>query len=90
MIKPLDIVRTPLGGIAMVTEYGSSGASIDYLGGGNPTGEKSAWWHGEDLTVLDSIPRLLANAMAHPFGQNKKQGDVFFGDAARQSAEGGV
>ena len=83
MPKPLDIVRTPKGALAMVTEVGEDGQSaIDYLGGYDiaATSEKNAWWAESELTVLDSIPRLLANAMAHPFGANKHQGDRFFGD----------
>lgn len=78
-LRPLDIVMTPGGGVAIVTEVCVDGsASIDYLRNCNPGGEKSAWWHPsnqERLIRVDSITRLLANAMAHPFGQNTRQGD---------------
>ena len=79
-MKPLDIIRTPGGGLAVVTEVCSDGsASIEFLHGCNPADEKNAWWGDRDLlVVLDSIPRLLANAMAHPFGTNTKQGNRFF------------
>lgn len=31
-----------------------------------------------ELEVIDNLPRIIANAMAHPFGDNKEQGDEFF------------
>lgn len=79
-MKALDIVRTPKGGIAIVTEVGDRGdASITFLKGSNRTFEKNAWWGAtEGLVIIDSIPRLLANAMAHPFGSSKQQGDRDF------------
>lgn len=87
-MKPLDIVRTPNGFLAMVTEVGTREtrqgiiwtASIQYLKGQPNAGQqKSAWWdETEGLEVLDSIPNLMASAMYHPFGVNKDQGDRFF------------
>jgi hypothetical protein len=77
-IKALDIVNTPLGAIALVTEAGDGQCSITFLAETKRTGEKNAWWDEDELTWVDSIPRLLANAMAHPFGTNKRQGDENF------------
>lgn len=79
--KPLDFVRTPKGAIALVTETNDEGrsASIRFLGGGSPTGEKSAWWEdGDGLVVIDSLPRLLADATAHPFGRGRYDVAYFF------------
>lgn len=79
-MKALDFVKTPGGAIALVTEVNPDGtASITYLGGGNPSNEKNAWWRpDEGLVVVESLPRLLANAVPHPFGQNKYQGNFLF------------
>ncbi len=67
----------------MVTETngGGSSASIAFLGGGNPTGERNAWWHeGEGLLVIDSLPRLLAKEMAHPFGTGREDVLAIYGE----------
>lgn len=79
-LKPLDIVQTPKGAIALVVEVAGDGcASINYLAGSARTGEHNAWWcSGDGLVVLDSLPHLLAKAMAHPFGSNGQQADWFF------------
>jgi hypothetical protein len=77
-LKPLDFVKTPKGNIAIVTEinekdYGSGiSVSIEFLGGGNPTGEKNAWWDMDELAVVDNLPSLLARNLVHPFGSGKK------------------
>jgi hypothetical protein len=76
-MKPLDFVRTPKMGVAMVTETtvtdGKVRASISYIGGGNPTEEKNQWWEEHELQVLDNFPSLLSRNMAHPFGDGKIQ-----------------
>ena len=79
-MKALDIVRTPKGGIAFVTETNDGGeiASIDYINGCNPGNEHNAWWRENELEVLDSIPRLIANATYHPFGTGEKDVKKFF------------
>lgn len=64
-MKPLDIVRTPKGALALVTETNGNGTSalITYIGG-NPHGEYIAWWRQVDgLVVVDSLPNLLARSM---------------------------
>lgn len=77
MKKPLDIVRTPRGGIAMITESSADDThAVDYID--NPNGEHNAWWQGSDLQYLHNIPALLTNAMAHPFGSNKNLGEVYY------------
>jgi hypothetical protein len=82
-LKPLDIVRTPKGGIAVITESGlpskfnnNDRHSIDFID--NPYREYNAWWNDNELQYLTSIPALLTNAMAHPFGNNKKLGEKYF------------
>jgi len=83
MKKPLDIVRTPKGGIAVITEtslptenFKIPRHSIDYIT--NPGREHNAWWNDGDLTFLHSIPAILVSAMAHPFGSNGKLGLIFY------------
>jgi hypothetical protein len=82
MKKPLDIVRTPRGGIAVITETsiphngGSVTHSLDYID--NPHGEHNAWWQDDNLQYLHSIPALITNAMAHPFGNSTHTGKLFF------------
>lgn len=83
-IKPLDIVKTPAGGIAIVTETNNQGQDIviSYIESCNPLNEKNAWWHISDtkkLKVIDSLPRLLAASMAHPFGDGETDVEYFFG-----------
>lgn len=82
-LKPLDLVRTPKGAHALVTEVGEDGgANIDYFALEEPTGEKNAWWRPGDedgpLVVLDSLPRLLSAAAAHPFGNNRDRAAAYF------------
>jgi hypothetical protein len=78
-MKALDFVRTPKGGLAVISEVGEDGqASITYLKDCNPGREHNAWWSARQLTVIDSIPSLLANMAAHPFGRNTNQGDRDF------------
>jgi hypothetical protein len=74
LYRALDIVRTPGGGVAIVTETNDNGvmASLEYFGGLNPKGEYNAWWRdGDGLIVIDSLPHLLARTMAHPFGSGR-------------------
>ena len=75
MIKPLDIVQTPKGGIAMVTECSPATEnlnvhrySVDYII--NLEHEHNAWWQENQLVKLTSIPVLVSKAMCHPFGGN--------------------
>lgn len=83
MIKPLDIVKTPKGGIAMVTEcspatdsWPVNKYSIDYII--NPEHERNAWWMENELEKLVSIPVLIAKAMCHPFGDNEHKVEQVF------------
>lgn len=78
MIKPLDLVETPGGGLALVTEMSPANDnikrnqySITFLKGKNPNREHNAWWYEEQLTLVDSILTIIAEAMCHPFGNNK-------------------
>lgn len=79
-MKALDIVITPGGGIAIIKETNNNGkqASIDYINELNPNQEHNAWWFEKDLKVIDSLPNILAKAMAHPFGDGKKDVEIFF------------
>lgn len=80
MVKPLDFVITPKGGIAFVKETNMDGtrASITYLGGGNPTNEYNAWWNANDLKIIDNLPSLLSRELSHPFGDGKKDALKFY------------
>lgn len=77
MIQPLDLVETPNGGLALVTEmspasdnYKVNSYSLDFLPGRKRTGDYNAWWEESKLTYVCSIPAMLAQAMAHPMGNN--------------------
>lgn len=67
-MKALDIVRTPKGSIALVSETVGQGTRISIKFIGCDHGEKNAWWDASALEFLDSLPRVLANATAHPMG----------------------
>lgn len=90
--KPLDIVQTPSGAIAIITDCWADEddfqqISLQYLANCKTT-DKCAWWSNrrfsntvhvlDDLVLLDSIPHLLANAVAHNMGSCTKQGNRFF------------
>lgn len=79
-MKALDIVRTPKGGIAFITETNDNGkkASISYINDLNIGNEHNAWWDVNELDVIDSIPRLIAYATCHPFGRGSKDVKAFF------------
>lgn len=72
--RALDIVRTPMGRIGMITETIKQGseASITFLLNDKKTGEKNAWWDVGELEIIDDIPRLLAESMQHPFNSRKE------------------
>jgi hypothetical protein len=73
-MKALDIVRTPKGAIGFITETKDNGqtASINFIGDTNKEWEKNAWWDLGELEIIDSIPKMVATAMCHPFGQGHK------------------
>jgi hypothetical protein len=88
----LDIVQTKSGAIAIVKEVyidsnGYENVSLHYLASMKNT-EKCAWWSNQkfanttdildDLILLDSIPHLLSNCVAHNMGTNTTQGNRFF------------
>lgn len=74
MLKHLDIVETPKGGIALVKEVsmtqGLRKYSLIYFK--NPGLEPTAWWAEINLTKIANLPKILAKAMAHPFGNGEK------------------
>jgi hypothetical protein len=90
-MKALDFVKTPKGFIALIKETNNNGeqASIDFVGGGNPSGEKSAWWSKEELEVIDSLPHMLARSTCHPFGSGEKDADKFHGVRQESKQSGG-
>lgn len=79
-MKALDIVITPKGGIAFITETNNEGkqASISYIGGMNPGNMHCAWWDESELTVIDSIPRMLALAMTNKYGSHQCDIEKFY------------
>lgn len=66
-LKPLDIVRTKVGGhIGLVEQVDRDGAaSLTFLGAENPNA-KSAWWDPAELKLIDTLPRWIARATANP------------------------
>lgn len=79
-MKALDIVKTPLGGIGFITETNNGGkqASVRFIKTLNPKNEYNAWYNKDELEVIDSIPRMLAEATCHPFGSGKDDVNEFF------------
>ena len=74
MFRPLDLVLTPGGVLAMVIEVSPWGdCQIEFLTHQKVIGEKVAWWNESDgLIIMDSIPRLLTRAMCHPSGNSAR------------------
>lgn len=79
-MKALDIIKTPRGSIGIIVETNNGGtqASVDFIRGCDENGDKSAWWTIKELEIIDSLPRILASAMCHPFGSGKKDIEMFF------------
>ena len=79
-MKALDIVKTPKGGIALITETTDSGkkAVIMFIETLNAEKERNAWWYTSELVVIDSLPRIIAMATANPFGHGKEDVKEFF------------
>ena len=71
IMKALDIVKIDTGAVGVVTEGSSAGCSVKWFGGAE---NKVAWWQeGEQgLKVIDSLPSILCETMAHPFGSGAK------------------
>lgn len=74
ILQPLDFVKTPDGGIAIVTERNPAGNglperySITYI----YKSGMNAWWSGSDLEYLTNLPLLLAEGLTHPFSSYGK------------------
>jgi len=77
VLKPLDLVKTPRGSFAIITEQNDNSYSIRFIG--SSYGDKNAWWQqNEGLEYLDNLPRVLAVSMCHPFGNGKGQAEDAF------------
>ena len=72
IMKALDIVRTPKGGIAFITETNNEGtkASINYIGDLNVGDEHNAWWSKSDLEVISSIPSSPVVILSFTLGRS--------------------
>lgn len=70
-MRALDIVLTPNGSLGIITETNDKGgsASIEFIGNLRVGNDKNAWWRRAELTVVDSLPKILARTMYHPFGR---------------------
>lgn len=70
-MRALDIVKTPNGSLGIITETNGKGgrASIEFIGNLRVGNDKNAWWLRSELMVVDSLPKLLARTMYHPFGK---------------------
>lgn len=87
-LKALDFVVTPKGSIAMVNEthdYGNNYAknlqkfnqcSITFIS--NEHNEHNAWWCSSSLKKINSLPLILAENLAHPFGNGKIDANKYF------------
>jgi hypothetical protein len=80
-MKALDIVKTPAGGIAIVTETLNEGekVALHYINECYPYTEKSAWWDAKELHIIDSLPHLLASLTRHTMGTGQEDVEKFFG-----------
>lgn len=80
LLRPLDLVKTPSGTIAVITETDGTEAFVEFLPNQEITAnDYNAWWPKEDLTVLGNLVVLITSALAHPSGVNTEQGEEFFG-----------
>ena len=88
-MKPLDLVRTPKGAHALVTEVDDRDYAAILVFAGEPrTYERRAWWAPEDgLVAIDSLPRLLA-AAASPLGNDENRIAEFFPLSKPRSTQG--
>lgn len=84
-VKPLDIVETPKGDLALVTETHRIQpnmpveCSIKYLNKLYHKDSKNAWWLESELKVVNTLPLLLAEGLCHPFGDGLKNAIKHFG-----------
>ncbi len=80
-MKPFDIIKTPTGGIGIITEtnHGGTQAHVEFINN-LYKGEKTAWWRPEELEIIDSLLRIIGSAMCHPFGSGEKDVNLFFKD----------
>jgi hypothetical protein len=76
--RPLDFVLEPgTGEIGLVEAVHAEEASIYWIGVSHHPGLKTAWWNKDQLMVIDSLPRVLAN-IAGAGSHEWNQGDEFF------------
>lgn len=81
-IKPLDFIypmedKSTIGIVQEVTPDGR--CSVEWLNDWDDV-YYNAWWYADDLTTIDSLPKLLTRLMAHPFGNSKNMYKNFFND----------
>lgn len=78
-LKPFDIVKVKkheTWHYGMITETCGCEANVEWF---ENTGLYNAWWGKEELTVVNNAVAIIANQMAHPFGDNTEQGDILVG-----------
>jgi len=61
--KPLDIVKTPKGEIAIIQYIAGSEASIEYITSGDSEEHITAWWDVAKFTYLNNLSDLLVRMM---------------------------
>lgn len=86
-MRALDFVLTPNGSTAIIKETVDNGerANIKYINP-NATDYKCAWWNSSELVVINSLPNILSQCIAHQFGRGSKDVDKFFGINAAPEA----
>ena len=70
-MKPLDFIITEKGNVGIITDMNGNKALIEFLG--RYTGEKTAWWSKEELTIIDNLPHLLFRSMSSKNYSHYKQ-----------------
>jgi len=59
------------------TTQGINTASIEFLnpfqGQGEGQENMTAWWHEDEIEIIDNLPDLLSRELKHPFGHDSLQ-----------------
>ncbi len=58
--------------VGIITETDGEKAAVKWLD--NPCPQYNAWWNKSELQVINSLPRILAKAILHPFGTTDSGG----------------
>lgn len=81
--KPFDIVRTYDDAndefqYGMIVETNGTQAIVEWFY--KKTHLHTAPWTTNELETVNNAIAIIANRLAHPFGENSKQGDILVGN----------